>query len=195
MGRPKTFTRQAVLEKALPIFWRHGFADASLHELEQATGVNKSGLYAEFKGKEDLFVQSLRYYLGSLEKEGLLTAEPLGWNNVERFLKLGPRNLEGQKGCFAVSSMREFPILPPDAVDIITRSRNKLKQLIAKNIEAEHPKMDAGFPGGIGPDFLYRAQYGTQPEFEPPLHRPQNRGSDEHSPNAVNAFLQESTSA
>jgi TetR/AcrR family transcriptional regulator, copper-responsive repressor len=66
----------------------------------------------------------------------------LGWNNVERFLKLGPRNLEGQKGCFAVSSMREFPILPPDAVDIITRSRNKLKQLIAKNIEAEHPKMD-----------------------------------------------------
>jgi TetR/AcrR family transcriptional regulator, copper-responsive repressor len=143
MGRPKTFTRQAVLEKALPIFWRHGFADASLHELEQATGVNKSGLYAEFKGKEDLFVQSLRYYLESLEKEGLLTAEPLGWNNVERFLKLGPRNLEGQKGCFAVSSMREFPILPPDAVDIITRSRNKVKQLIAKNIEAEHPKMDA----------------------------------------------------
>jgi hypothetical protein len=79
--------------------------DASLHALEQATGVNKSGLYAEFKGKEDLFVQSLRYYVESLEKEGLLTAEPLGWNNVERFLKLGPRNLEGQKGCFAVSCL------------------------------------------------------------------------------------------
>jgi hypothetical protein len=28
---------------------------------------------------------------------------------VERFLK-GPGNREGQKGCFAVSSMREFPI-------------------------------------------------------------------------------------
>jgi hypothetical protein len=36
-------------------------------------------------------------------------------------------------------SMREFPILPPDAVDIITRSRNRLKQLTAKKIEAEHP--------------------------------------------------------
>ena len=54
MGRPKKFTREAVLEKALPVFWRHGFADASLHELEQATGVNKSGLYAEFKDKEIL---------------------------------------------------------------------------------------------------------------------------------------------
>lgn len=25
--------------------------------------VNKSGLYSEFEGKEDLFVQSLQYYL------------------------------------------------------------------------------------------------------------------------------------
>src|SRR5258705_8998525 len=143
MGRPKNFNREGVLEKALPVFWRRGFADASLHELEVATGVNKSGLYSEFKDKEDLFMQSLRYYLESLEKKGLLTAEPLGWKNIERFLKVGPCSMEGQKGCFAVSSMREFAILPPDAVGIITRSRNKLNQLIAKNIEVERPKMNA----------------------------------------------------
>ena len=143
MGRPKNFSREGVLEKALPVFWRRGFADASLHELEVATGVNKSGLYSEFKDKEDLFIQSLWYYLESLEKKGLLTAEPLGWNNIERFLKMGPCSMEGQKGCFAVSSMREFAILPPEAVGIIIRSRSKLKQLIAKNIEVERPKMNA----------------------------------------------------
>ena len=143
MGRPKNFNREGVLEKTLPVFWRRGFADASLHELEQATGVNKSGLYAEFEDKEDLFVQSLRYYLENLEKKGLLTAEPLGWDNIERFLKMGPCSLEGQKGCFAVSSMREFAILPPEAVSLITRSRSRLKRLIAKNIEVEHPKMNA----------------------------------------------------
>jgi TetR/AcrR family transcriptional regulator, copper-responsive repressor len=32
MGRPKTFSREDVLEKALPVFWNRGFADASLHE-------------------------------------------------------------------------------------------------------------------------------------------------------------------
>ncbi|HEY0793996.1 MAG TPA: TetR/AcrR family transcriptional regulator [Chthoniobacterales bacterium] len=143
MGRPKTFTREAVLEKALPVFWRQGFADASLHELEHATGVNKSGLYAEFNGKEDLFVQSLRYYLERLEKQGLLTAEPLGWSNVERFLKRGACGLAGQKGCFAVNSMRECAILPPEAVGVIDRSRSKLKQLLARNIEAERPRMNA----------------------------------------------------
>jgi hypothetical protein len=50
--------------------------------------------------------------------------------------------------------MREFPILPPDAVDIITRSRNWLKQLIAKKIEAEHPDMNADSLAEISPDFL-----------------------------------------
>jgi TetR/AcrR family transcriptional regulator, copper-responsive repressor len=143
MGRRKNFSRESVLEKALPVFWRRGFADASLHELEQATGVNKSGLYAEFEDKEDLFLQSLRYYLEGLEKKGLLTAEPLGWDNIERFLKVGPSSMGGQKGCFAVNSMREFAILPPEAVGIITRSRSKLKQLIARNIEIERPKMKA----------------------------------------------------
>jgi AcrR family transcriptional regulator len=143
VGRPKNSSRQEVLEKALPVFWRHGFADASLHESEVATGVNKSGLYSEFKDKEDLFMQSLRYYLENLEGTGLLTAEPLGWNNIERFLKMGPSSTEGKKGCFAVSSMREFAILPPEANGMITRSRNKIRQLVAKNIEAERPKMNA----------------------------------------------------
>jgi TetR/AcrR family transcriptional regulator, copper-responsive repressor len=143
MGRPKNFNREGVLEKALPVFWRRGFAEASLHELEVATGVNKSGLYSEFKDKGDLFMQSLQYYLESLENKGLLTAEPLGWNNIERLLKMGPCSMEGQKGCFAVSSMRELAILPTEAVGIITRSRSNLKQLIAKNIEVECPKMNA----------------------------------------------------
>jgi AcrR family transcriptional regulator len=143
MGRPKNFNREDVLKKAMPVFWRRGFADASLHELELATGVNKSGLYSEFEDKEDLFVQSLQYYLESLEQKGLLTTEPLGWGNIERFLKMGPSSLDGQKGCFAVSSMREFSILPPEAIAIVTRSRSKMKQLIAKNIKVERPKMNA----------------------------------------------------
>ena len=140
MGRPRNFSREGVLEKALPVFWKHGFADASLQELEKATGVNKSGLYSEFSGKEELFLESLRFYLDRLPSVGLLMVEPLGWDNIEQFLKLGPRNTEGQKGCFAISSMRELAILPPAAIEILGRGRAQLKQLIAENIEAEKPK-------------------------------------------------------
>ena len=142
MARPRNFSRARVLENALPVFWKHGFADTSLQALEQATGVNKSGLYSEFSGKEELFLESLRFYLDRLPQLSLLTVEPLGWDNIEQFLRLGPCTTDGQKGCFAVSSMRELAILPPAAIEILGQGRVQLKQLIARNIEAEKTKAD-----------------------------------------------------
>src|ERR1700743_288527 len=141
MGRPKNFSREQVLEKAMPVFWKQGFSDTSLQDLERATGVNKSGLYAEFRDKEDLFVACLRHYLESQGKRGLLTKEPLGWKNVETFLKNGPLNKGEHQGCFSVNSMREFAILPDEAYAVVTENRGLLQRLIAMNIEAEKPKM------------------------------------------------------
>src|SRR5216683_1944097 len=141
MGRPKNFSREEVLEKAMPVFWTHGFSGTTLQDLERATGVNKSGLYTEFRDKEDLFVACLRHYLESQEKRGLLTKEPLGWKNVETFLKNGPLNKGEQQGCFSVNSMREFAILPDEAHAIVAENRAMLQRLLAMNIEAEEPKM------------------------------------------------------
>ena len=141
MGRPKSFSREEVLEKAMPVFWKHGFADTSLQELERATGVNKSGLYTEFRDKEDLFVACLRHYLESQEKRGLLTRKPLGWKNIEGFLKNGPINNGDQQGCLSVNSMREFAILPDEAYGVVTGNRAQLQRLLAMNIEAEKPRM------------------------------------------------------
>jgi TetR/AcrR family transcriptional regulator, copper-responsive repressor len=141
MGRPKNFSREGVLEKALPVFWKYGFADTSLQELEKATGVNKSGLYAEFADKGDLYLESLRHYLRKRQEDELLSAKPLGWKNIERFLKLAPCTLEGQKGCFSVNSMNQFAVLPPAAREIVSKSRAFLKDLIARNVEAEEPAM------------------------------------------------------
>jgi AcrR family transcriptional regulator len=141
VGRPKGFSREEVLEKAMPVFWKYGFADTTLHELEQATGVNKSGLYTEFRDKEDLFVACLRHYLESQAKRGLLTKKPLGWKNVENFLKNGPQYKGEQQGCFSVNSMREFAILPDEAYGVVTENRAQLQRLLSMNIEAEKPKM------------------------------------------------------
>jgi TetR/AcrR family transcriptional regulator, copper-responsive repressor len=141
MGRPKNFSREGVLEKALPVFWKHGFANTSLQELEKATGVNKSGLYAEFANKGDLYLESLRLYLRKRQEEEFLTAKPLGWNNIERFLKLAPCSLEGGKGCFSVNSMNQFAVLPPAAQEIVSKGRAFLKDLIARNVKAEKPTM------------------------------------------------------
>jgi len=125
----------------MPVFWKHGFADTSLQDLERATGVNKSGLYTEFRDKEDLFLACLRRYLESQDERGLLTKEPIGWKNIETFLKNGPLHKGEQQGCFAINSMREFAILPEEAYGAITENRVLLLQLLALNIEAEKPRM------------------------------------------------------
>ena len=78
MGRPKNFSREEVLDKAIPLFWSKGFSETSLQDLEQATGVNKSGLYSEFSGKEDIYIESLRHYLGSRGGKEMLLAETVG---------------------------------------------------------------------------------------------------------------------
>lgn len=144
MGRPKEFTREEVLKKAIPVFWEHGYADTGVHELEKATGVNKSGLYSEFKSKEDLFLCSLQYYLESGSGSEILSTEPLGWDNVDHLLRCSVLCPDGQKGCFAISSMREFAILPHKAHEIVAKNRAEMRQLLINNIQAEKPQTDPG---------------------------------------------------
>src|SRR5216683_5986689 len=135
MGRRKLFTREDVLNKTIPVFWKHGLAETSVQDLEQATGVRKSGLYAEFKDKEDLFVASIRQYFDMLSARGALTKQPLGWNNVEGFLKVCYGSW-GQKGCFSVNSMREFADLPPKARQMMIANMTKAHQLLIDNLAA-----------------------------------------------------------
>jgi AcrR family transcriptional regulator len=141
MGRPKNFDRNKVLTKALPLFWARGFADARLQDLEKVTGVNRSGLYSEFKNKEDLFIATLRHYGETIESKALLTAQPLGWGNIERFLERTIECPGGNRGCFTVNSMREIAILPSEAQEVLTESRSELDRLLIENIGAERTKM------------------------------------------------------
>jgi AcrR family transcriptional regulator len=143
IGRPKHFSRVEVVEKSIPVFWEHGFADTSLADLESATGVNRSGLYTEFRDKQDLFLASLGHYIETSGLTDMLAMKPLGWANVERYLKLALACWSGQKGCFSVSSMRELAILPREARVIVEESMKPIRRRLISNIEAEKTAMDA----------------------------------------------------
>jgi len=139
MGRKKKFSRVEVLDKAIPVFWQHGLAETSVQDLEHATNVNKSGLYAEFESKEDMFVESLRRYFEILEKRGTLIEKPLGWDNIEAFLKIC-RGGWGRTGCFSVNSMREFSDLPLQARELMIGSVKRIKRQLADNLSAARGK-------------------------------------------------------
>jgi Transcriptional regulator len=62
-GRPKVFDREAALDKAMTLFWQHGYEATSLSDLVEATGAKAPTLYAEFVNKEGLFRAVLDHYI------------------------------------------------------------------------------------------------------------------------------------
>lgn len=139
MGRSKRFNREQVLTDVIPVFCKKGFAETSLQDIERASGVNKSGLYSEFKDKEDLFISSLRHYFD--KNDALLfrlVEESKGWASIERFLKIGLDS----KGCFGINSIREVSVLPHEARSLLVERAELVRNLLKKNLEAENVKSD-----------------------------------------------------
>lgn len=62
-GRPLSFDREAALETAMLLFWRHGYESTSLGDLTAAMGVSPPSVYAAFGNKKGLFLESVRRYL------------------------------------------------------------------------------------------------------------------------------------
>jgi len=56
-------TRQRIIEQAAPIFNQRGFAGCSMHDVMEATGLEKGGLYRHFSTKEELAAEAFRYSL------------------------------------------------------------------------------------------------------------------------------------
>jgi len=77
-GRPREFDEDAVLGKALNIFWRNGYSATSLDELCTATGLNRPSLYSAFGDKKSLY----RRVLAKFEQDFL--------GRIEIILNTGP---------------------------------------------------------------------------------------------------------
>lgn len=68
-GRPLSFDREAALDRVLPIFWRKGFASASLDELAAAAGLNRPNLAAAFGDKRGLYLATLERFKSQFANE------------------------------------------------------------------------------------------------------------------------------
>ena len=55
--------RERIIEAAIGIFIKHGFAEASMQEIAKLAGVAKGTLYLYFKSKDDLIVQVYEHCL------------------------------------------------------------------------------------------------------------------------------------
>lgn len=108
-GRPRAFDAQDVLDRALEVFWWHGYEGASLSDLTAAMGINRPSLYATFGNKEQLFRKVLdRYFSGP----GAFAAEALEEPTVRQVIEhlvLGAVELTAgphtPRGCLSVNTV------------------------------------------------------------------------------------------
>ncbi|MCF6476299.1 TetR/AcrR family transcriptional regulator [Nonomuraea sp. MG754425] len=62
IGRPRGFDAGDALERAMLLFWEHGYEGASLARLTEAMGISAKSMYAAFGNKEELFRKALKRY-------------------------------------------------------------------------------------------------------------------------------------
>ena len=54
-GRPLSFDREVVLERAMRLFWQQGYETTSVGDLTSAMGITAPSLYTAFGDKEGLY--------------------------------------------------------------------------------------------------------------------------------------------
>ena len=62
MPSPKKYKREDVLDQAIELFRRQGYAATSTAELVEELGLNRKSMYAEFGSKQELFEAALERY-------------------------------------------------------------------------------------------------------------------------------------
>lgn len=70
MPREKDFDQATVIKKCTQLFATNGYSATGIQEIVEATGINRSSLYATFKGKDELFLTCLKKAM--LDEVGLL---------------------------------------------------------------------------------------------------------------------------
>lgn len=61
-GRPRSFDRDAALDKAILLFWERGYEATSTRDLSSALGIGIPSIYAAFGDKQCLFNEAVQVY-------------------------------------------------------------------------------------------------------------------------------------
>ena len=161
--------RRAVIESdvvraAREIFWRQGYSNTSLADLERVTGLRRSRIHSVYGGKRRLFSRALEDYLDDVAHPMLLPLEADGAGRAElaeHFLGLARmiRRLavcDVSPGCMVLNTVMELLVLGDDASDAVRTYQRRTKQAFVNALRSD-PVAD---PDALA-DLLVLAQIGV----------------------------------
>lgn len=183
MARPRTFEREDVLDKAMQVFWAHGYEATSVDDLVKATGLVRQSMYNTFGNKHDFYLEALEHY------QEFLGARMLGVLKHAPGIKEGFRRLFNQviddavsdttrRGCMMVNAATELASRDPSVCKLTAEAEAAKEQFFGELIrEAQgRGEIDASKDPDALAKFLYNTVLGlrvratrrpTRAELEP----------------------------
>lgn len=138
-GRPRAFDRAQALHSALNVFWRRGYAPASVAELCKAMEINPPSLYATFGNKTSLFLEALRHYEHTYwdAPAKRFLAEPDVYAAVEELFRKSARILlspETPCGCMVVLAAINISENEKEIIEAVRELRRATKKMFADRL-------------------------------------------------------------
>jgi AcrR family transcriptional regulator len=106
-GRPRSFDREAALDRAMLLFWEHGYEATSMSELTSVMGISPPSVYAAFGDKQQLFLAAVDRYItrGGAGTLSLMAEAKTAREAVAQFLQTSALRLSQPhfpRGCMVV---------------------------------------------------------------------------------------------
>ena len=120
MAGRKQFDVDQVIDQAMHVFWRCGYAGASLEQLSAATGLGRGSLYGTFGSKDGLFLKALQRYseiYGARYDAALKQADDDPVGAIEAFFDVALARIADPTvpdGCLMTQSTISSPMLEPE---------------------------------------------------------------------------------
>ena len=158
IGRPRGFDVDEALDRAVNVFWARGYEGASLDDLTQAMGINRTSMYRAFGNKETLFRKALeRYTAGPASYFAQAIGQSTAREVAATFLggAVESTTLPGcPAGCLGVQGALAAGAAGDNARDVLTAWRESgtahLRNRFQRAVE------DGDLPAGADPGLLAR---------------------------------------
>ncbi|MGQ0698535.1 MAG: TetR/AcrR family transcriptional regulator [Panacagrimonas sp.] len=136
---PRKIERGEALDRALTLFWTHGYRGTSMDMLTSTLGVEKPSVYASFGSKQKLYLEALdQYRQWVIEAVLTLLADAAsaraGIDRTTRTMMARGRRPE-RKGCFATNSALELSDDDPDVQVLVHQTFAELTAVFCKAIQ------------------------------------------------------------
>ena len=157
-GRPREFDIDQALDRAVQLFWRHGYEGTSIADLTEALGITRASLYAAFGSKEALFQRVMDRYESRAGTYRHAAQQASALEDSIRLWMTGPVELHGDKrnpqGCLGVQgALCVGPLSQAVRGDLAARRR--LGELGIRN-QLQRARDEGELEAGVQPADLAR---------------------------------------